>query len=89
MRKTRTTVVLLLPLALAACQNEPEENASTPAQTVSSYLDRVHPRVWTDVETGCQYLIVKVKEGYAITPRIGADAKPLCSRSKGEPRRDE
>jgi hypothetical protein len=88
MQKTRTVAALLLPLTLAACQDEPEENASTPAQTVNNYLDRVHPRVWTDAETGCQYLIVNVKEGYSITPRIGADAKPLCGRSQEAPRRD-
>ena len=34
------------------------------------------PSVWTDSETGCQYL--SPRDGKAITPRMGRDGKQVC-----------
>ncbi len=44
--------------------------------------------VWTDQETGCQYLVAAgagitgwSNRGGSITPRLGQDGQPICGKS--------
>ena len=60
-------------LMLGACSERTGEQLDQNAQ---------HIRVYTDPETGCQYLIYDRKYGYAgmggITARMDADGNQIC-----------
>jgi len=73
----------ILPVAalclLAGCQAEPIPNSTAPSADAYHSGDVITPRIWVDAETGCQYLMVRVKEGYAVSPRLGRGGLPMCS----------
>ena len=50
----------------------PSENPSAPVRAPSSMWA---PVVWTDPDTGCQYLLAS---NGAASPRLGATGRPIC-----------
>jgi len=78
MNTRKHALALLACVAVVGCNGDPRPNESTPHATVYHAMDRIVPGIWTDAETGCQYLLVRVKEGNSVTPRLGSDGKPMC-----------
>lgn len=39
---------------------------------------RAEPQVWTDPESGCQYLVIDHGDRITMTPRLDAQGQPKC-----------
>lgn len=75
----KTLFGLSLVLLLAGCGGD---TAETEEQMKSSNKPYNQPSVWTDEETGCDYLIGDTgsyKGGVSITPRMLNDGTQLCN----------
>lgn len=77
------SILLLWPLILAVvlldgCKRAEAEMQSTP-EASELRAARTSASVFTDPETGCQYLGMY---GEAVTPRMGRDGKQICREVK-------
>lgn len=69
----RIGIVIAVGLALSACE---EPDAPAPQVTVTAWSGNV--RIWTDQETGCQYLQYAISYGGNMLPRLNSDGTPMC-----------
>ncbi len=75
-------ILLVLLFSLVACENEERQQANlerrtvykSPAPFIPIFSHWVY--VYTDIDTGCQYLIFKPFGG--ITPRVDNNGKHIC-----------
>lgn len=78
-------IVLVVFLCLVSCdvQDEPNETDKTPYYNQVQNFDI---KLWTDEETGVQYIIYNRKDGYGgmggITPRLNSDGTLYTTQEK-------
>lgn len=73
--------VLIFSLCLASCSPAPDRDAAQAASDrrrafISGYS--YGTSVWTDPDTGCQYLVFRVDRGVASSPRMRRDGTQVC-----------
>lgn len=73
-------IIVVLMLCLSGCETETLNEIQNPTNSTSPTLsERIDKRIfiWTDTETGVQYIVYKDGAGYqgmgGITPRLNAD----------------
>jgi hypothetical protein len=81
----KALVLCAAALLLVGC--DLDETTTSPSQTFN-YRDtgsigqrrtKASTGVITDIETGCQYIVTAWRE-VSLTPRLGADGKPICRK---------
>jgi hypothetical protein len=70
-------------LLLGACSQDQELSPPAEAQSSAVVLERVSVRtgyiyIWTDPDTGCEYVFVKAVYVGGITPRMNRDGSQRC-----------
>jgi hypothetical protein len=65
--------------ALALLASCTERNPPNSAPGTMDYPQSV--RVYTDAETGCQYLVDTAYKQGGITPRLNSNGQPVCGES--------
>lgn len=85
MRRAALAVCLIGATLVAGCNGvqSPFESASSEEATVEGQLRTSESasrrmRVWSDPETGCQYLLRGRSSRGSMTPRLKPDGLPLC-----------
>lgn len=77
-------IVAVLMLCLIGCTTEA---TTTTNKTNIKQATNENIEIWTDTETGVQYIIYDRKAGYGgmggITPRLNADGTPYIVAEKG------